>query len=283
MTHLKVGGVPEHFNLPWHLCIENGIFEDFDITVEWIDFPGGTGAMCQALRNKEIDIAIILTEGIIYDILKGSPSKLYSWYVTSPLIWGIHTASTSFANSIDFYEGKKYAISRYGSGSHLMAYVDANQRGWKLNEEQWVEVNNLDGARNALKENQAQLFLWEKFTTQPLVDNGEFKRIGICPTPWPCFAVAVREEIVQEKEESIQKVIECVQVEANILKSSNDAAEEIAKRYHLKEKNVEEWLSDTFWAENRKIEEEVINKVQDTLVKIGKIDSKEQPNFFIWN
>ncbi len=57
MKTIKVGGVPEHFNLPWHLCIEEKLFEDKDLNVIWKDFPGGTGEMNKALRSGEIDVA----------------------------------------------------------------------------------------------------------------------------------------------------------------------------------------------------------------------------------
>ena len=36
--------------------------------------------------------------------------------------------------------------------------------------------------------------MWEKFTTKPLVDTNTFRHIGDCPSPWPCFVIAVREE-----------------------------------------------------------------------------------------
>jgi sulfonate transport system substrate-binding protein len=42
---LRVGGVPEHFNLPWHLAIERGLFTKNGVEVEWTDIPNGTGAM----------------------------------------------------------------------------------------------------------------------------------------------------------------------------------------------------------------------------------------------
>nr|WP_317130383.1 hypothetical protein [Antarcticibacterium arcticum] len=84
MTTIRVGGVPEHFNLPWHLCIEEGDFEYEKINLEWIEFPDGTGAMNKALRNGEIDVAIILTEGIIKDITAGNPSKIIQTYIDSP-------------------------------------------------------------------------------------------------------------------------------------------------------------------------------------------------------
>jgi sulfonate transport system substrate-binding protein len=54
---VRVGGVPEHFNLAWHLAIESNQFKS---EIEWHDIPGGTGAMCKALRDNKLDIAIAL-------------------------------------------------------------------------------------------------------------------------------------------------------------------------------------------------------------------------------
>ena len=62
MTTIKIAGVPEHFNLPWHLAIENSDFNANEINLEWTDIPEGTGKLCQMLRNGETDIAVILTE-----------------------------------------------------------------------------------------------------------------------------------------------------------------------------------------------------------------------------
>jgi hypothetical protein len=39
--------------------------------------------------SGETDIAIILTEGIVKDIVAGNDSKIVQVYVESPLIWGI--------------------------------------------------------------------------------------------------------------------------------------------------------------------------------------------------
>lgn len=43
MKSLRVAGVPEHFNLPWHLADEEGAFESAGIDLQWIDVPEGTG------------------------------------------------------------------------------------------------------------------------------------------------------------------------------------------------------------------------------------------------
>lgn len=76
MKTLTIASVPEHFNFPWHLCMENGEFELEDIVLKWIDVKEGTGKQCQMLRNGETDIAVLLTEGIVKDIIAGNPSKI---------------------------------------------------------------------------------------------------------------------------------------------------------------------------------------------------------------
>jgi sulfonate transport system substrate-binding protein len=117
---IRIGGVPEHFNLPIHLAIENGDFAKKGIEIEWTTFKGGTGQMTRALRDDEVDVCVLLTEGIITDIIKGNLSKIISQYVTTPLIWGVHTAANNdLQHHSDIY-AKKYAISRFGSGSHLI-------------------------------------------------------------------------------------------------------------------------------------------------------------------
>lgn len=128
MKTIRIAGVPEHFNLPWHLCIESGEFEEVGLDVQWTDVPEGTGKMCQMLRNNETDLAIILTEGIVKDITDGNESSIIQQYVQSPLIWGIHVDKNASYSTVSDLENTKVAISRPGSGSHLMAVVNAEKQ-----------------------------------------------------------------------------------------------------------------------------------------------------------
>lgn len=137
MQTIRLGGVPEHFNLPIHLANEGGKFEKRGINLEWTTFKGGTGQMTKALRNKEVDACVLLTEGVITDIIRGNESKIVSIYVTTPLCWGIHTGAQNTLDNYDDIFSKTYGISRFGSGSHLMAIVDANSKGHKIQQEQF--------------------------------------------------------------------------------------------------------------------------------------------------
>lgn len=273
MKTFKIAGVPEHFNLPWHLCLENGEFEEAGIDLQWIDIPEGSGKMCQMLRDGETDIAVILTEGIVKDITAGNPSKIVQVYVESPLIWGIHVDAKSNFTSLTDLENAKVAISRMGSGSHLMSIVNAQNQGWKTNELQFEIVNTIDGAVDALSAGKADYFMWEKFMTKPLVDNGTFRRIADCPTPWPCFVIAVREELLQSHAQTIQHILEIINVTTAEFKDIPSINRTLAERYNQKTEDINQWLSQTRWSQ-KNITLETLNKVQNQLFDLNLINKK---------
>lgn len=273
MTTIRIAGVPEHFNLPWHLAIENGDFKKAAIDLKWTDVPEGTGKMCQMLRDGSTDIAIILTEGIVKDITAGNPSKIVQVYVETPLIWGIHVAAQSKYKTLTQLKGTKAAISRIGSGSQLMAYVNAGNQNWDANSLSFEIVNTIDGAVTALTEGTADYFMWERFMTQPLVDKGIFRRIADCPTPWPCFVIAVRDEILEKEPQIISKILEIINCNTLKFKELTNIVTKLTERFHQKEENIEKWLALTEWSQNQ-LSENVLNNVQNQLLELGIIDKK---------
>ncbi|MEW4924587.1 substrate-binding domain-containing protein [Algibacter sp. 2305UL17-15] len=265
MKTVNIGGVPEHFNLAWYLSLKNGEYKDEGINLRWHDYPGGTGAMCKGLRNGDIDIAVILTEGIIKDIIAGNPSKIVQTFVETPLIWGVHVADHSPYKKNDDLKGTKAAISRYGSGSHLMAYINAQNNNWNLEKDLDFEViNNLEGAIEGLTNNKADYFLWEKYTTKPIVDNGVFRRIDDCPSPWPCFVIAVREDFIKNDEDILKTILKIVNATTSEFKDIPSIDRTIANRYKQQIEDVQEWLEITEWSQEL-IDESTIMNVQKQL------------------
>jgi len=273
MKTIKIAGVPEHFNLPWHLCIENGEFEEVGIDLQWTDVPEGTGKMCQLLRDNETDIAVILTEGIVKDIVGGNPSSIVQTYVESPLIWGIHVAAESQHQTLSDLENTKVAISRYGSGSHLMAYVNAQNQQWHTENLQFEVVNTIDGAVEALTHGKADYFMWERFMTQPLVDKGVFRRVADCPTPWPCFVIAVRNEFLESNRQTIALLLEIINNTTIEFKEIPSIDRTLATKYNQKLEDIQTWLSLTKWAQ-KPLEEKVLNKIQNQLFDLKIIEKK---------
>ena len=273
MKTVKIVGVPEHFNLPWQLCLENGEFSEIGIDLEWTDIPEGTGKMCQMLRNNETDLAVILTEGILKDISNGNESVVLQQYVSSPLQWGIHVAASSLFQNISELENKKVAISRNGSGSQLMAIVNAKNEGWKSDDLNFEIVNTLDGAVVALTENKADYFMWDRFMTQPVVDKGIFRRIGVCPTPWPCFVIVARKEFYENNKAMINNLLEVINNTTIEFKQIPSIDKTLASRYEQKLEDIQEWLKITKWSQ-KQLTEKQFETIQIQLQDLGIIENK---------
>ena len=272
---IRLGGVPEHFNLPIHLAIENGSFESRGVNLEWTTFKGGTGQMTKALRNNEVDACILLTEGIIKDIIAGNQSKIISGYVNTPLIWGVHTGvDNNLQYHKEIYE-KQYAISRFGSGSHLMAIVDATVNDKKISRDQFTIIKNLDGALEALKDLSTDVFYWEKYTTKPYVDSGQLRRIGQFITPWPCFMIAATNEILEKEPDSIIRMLRTIHDSCDNFMQSDSHIPLVAERYEQKLKDVERWYHATEWAIHGWVSDKMLRSVLHNL-KVAEIINQEE-------
>jgi sulfonate transport system substrate-binding protein len=247
MVGLKIGGVPEHFNLPWRLAIEEGRFRNIGLELHWSDMTGGTGQMIKGLEHGTLDIAVLLTEGITKAILDGLKARIIQVYVTTPLRWGVHVPYHSDIKSVNQLEGRTFAISREGSGSHLMAFVKARQEGWDMNELKFNVVGDVYGGLWALENDQAQGFLWEKYTTHPFVEQQKCRYVDEVITPWPCFVIAVREEVLENHSALLNEMCCIVNRRAKEIKLDEDAVEVISWRYNLRSGQVANWLIETDW------------------------------------
>lgn len=278
MKRFKIGGVPEHFNLPWRLAIEEGRLNHLDVDMHWSDMSGGTGQMIKGLQAGTLDIAVLLTEGITKSILEGLDAKILSVYVKTPLRWGIHVPFNSEMKQAEDIKGQKFAISREGSGSHLMAYVNSFQKGWNTNELQFNIVGDVYGGLWALENDEAGVFLWEKYTTHPFVESEKCKCIGEVVTPWPCFVVAVRNEVIEKHGDLLKEVLEVVGQTAKEIKDGNNA-EEISWRYALKLEQAKSWLSETDWNYTGENSMKDYELVVDYLSKLNLITTEQKENW----
>ncbi len=274
-----IGGVPEHFNLPWRLLLEEGTLNKENIKLHWSDMTGGTGQMIKGLETGTLDIAVLLTEGVTMAILKGLKAKIVSVYVESPLCWGVHVPYDSVYNSIEELKDKVFAISREGSGSHLMTYIKALELGWDIDQMKFNVIGDIYGGIWALQNQAADGFLWEKYTTDPFVVQGKCRRIGEIITPWPCFVVAVREEILESNHVELNKIMELVLGRAKQLKKDTNAPDIFAWRYNLTNSEVSNWLNETNWSYEQTIPKEKFEEVVDYLAKTGLVHNKQTENW----
>jgi sulfonate transport system substrate-binding protein len=266
MSNLRLGGVPEHFNLPWRLALESGLSND---GCTWEDQPGGTGEMLRKLESGDLDMVSILTEGTVAAIAEGLAVTIVQVYVESPLQWGVHVPAGSRFESEADLAGARIAISRFRSGSHLMAYVQAERLGWDLTDDQWVVIGNLDGARTSFAAAESDLFLWDRFMTQPLVDNGEFRRVGVQPTPWPSCVIAVRNDALLGRTTEVGRVVDAVVAQANALHRRPGIVELLRERYELSADAAQGWLESTSFAPRAAFDPAIAADALATLGRAG--------------
>lgn len=272
LVKIRVGGVPEHFNLPWHLAKEKGWFAEAGIDLEWTDYPGGTGAMAKDLRADKIDVAIILTAGIVRDIINGNESRIIQQYIKTPLIWGAHCPAQSDFSNLPSLKGARFAISRKGSGSHLITYLLSKQLGWNTEKLNFVITGGLEGTRESFKKGESDCLLWEKYTTKPFVDSGEFKRVGEVTTPWPCFVIAGRDAFIEEYPDAIKAMQAVINKSAETFTESDNFVDLIAERYKLEKEDVAAWFEKTEWATDNSFKRDEIFELLVLLNETGIVD-----------
>ena len=278
---VRIVGVPEHFNLPWHLALEEGAFSSRGIDLAWTDVPEGTGKMAAMLNHGEADLAVILTEGLVKAVSAGTPALIVQEYIASPLLWGIHVAYSSPYEAEGDLKGKTTAISRFGSGSHLMAFVHASQKGWPLETLGFEVVHTLEGAVEALTSGTADYFMWEKFTTQPLVDRKVFRRIGVCPTPWPCFVIASTRDFTGQNASVLKAILEIINSYTLEFKQIPSIDRTLSNRYGQELHAIREWLSLTRWSQ-RQIEPQRIEIVVSTLSDLNLLSNSITTEELLW-
>ncbi|KAK4120985.1 hypothetical protein N657DRAFT_578759 [Parathielavia appendiculata] len=298
---LRVGFVPEHFSTPIHFAKKH-----YGLDAELIPFPSGTGHMITALRSSEIDVGIGLTEGWIAGLGKSQEAgdkdggyRLVGTYVETPLCWAISTgAKRPEIKTVDSLLSSKIGVSRIGSGSYVMGYVLADERGWILptagvggsNQQaspfsETVVLNTFENLRRAVNSGEADFFMWEYFTSKRYYDNGEIRKVGEIYTPWSSWKIVASTGLVQQGDGDGDKKLD-LRVDDLLdklnqgIKHFNENQEEavqyISTKLDYSEEDAREWLKTVrFPQRTQGVDFKVVVSTVETLckasvLKVGK-------------
>jgi len=244
--------------------------------------------MIEAFNNNEIDVGIGLTEAWVAGLGKRfadekgeRPIQTYhitGKYTTSPLLWALSTGGKrTDIKSVQELKRKKVGISRYGSGSHIMSYVLADQQGWLEEGKapfEFVVCGPFAPLREAVNSGKADFFMWEHFTSKKFYDNGELKRIGEIPTPWDGWHIAAHgvhadPRIINTLLPALEKGVE------HFEKYKEEAVELISTTMDYSKEDAEEWYKTvSFPKQPGTIDEAMIKKTFDLLKKAGVLNDK---------
>lgn len=272
MKSIRIIGVPEHFNFPFRLLFQENKLVDKGLEIKWIEESRGSGQMIQALNSGEADLAILLTESFFKEAETNPNLKMIGFHVESPLVWGVHVGSKQPFKEIKNVPDPHFLISRKGSGSQLMANVLIKESNFSWDKPAtFEEVGNMDGAAKAMELGNSGMFLWEKYTTSPMVKAGIMNRIGEVKSPWPCFVMVTTERAITDFEQELLLVRDEIYSISKQLISDPHLAGLISQSYHLDPKETIEWLSQTKWAISPAISKSELEKIVSNLQEFGII------------
>lgn len=253
--------------------------EDKENTFTLVECPSGTGQLIARLTNDEIDVAIALTDALIAGIAKGSKAyKLVGSYVNSPLKWAVVTGHDSPYERIADLQGTTLGISRYGSGSHTMAYVMALQQGWSTDQLDFRVNNDIRGLLNSVNEGSTSAFMWEWFTTKPFADTHGCRFIGAVPTPWPSWHVAAHPERASTTDLTtfLSTLTQHVQEFQKPESRAGPSVEFIKETFGYPEEDVKAWLQGVDYTRDcTQMEYEVIERTLSVLQEAGAVTPQE--------
>jgi hypothetical protein len=154
-----------------------------------------------------------------------------------------------------------------------MAYVNAHNNNWPTDNLQCEIINTIDGAVEALTHEKADYFMWERFMTKPLVDQGIFRRLDDCLTPWPSFVIVATDDLITKQPQVIDQMLQIINAKTIGFKEIPAINETIATRFNQKTTDIDQWISRTQWSQ-QPITNEMLNNIQNQLLKFAIIDKK---------
>lgn len=200
--------------------------------------------------------------------------------------WAVSTGRDSKHESINTLRDTTAALSRYGSGCHVMAFVLADQQQW-LSENQnkdeekapfaFKEFYNFKAMRDAVNDDTADYFMWEKFTTKPYHDSGEVKSIGEITPSWPAFLFAAHTDLLKENIEGLKKVLSVIQTATTEFRQDEDTAtKSIVDSFEYQKEDVSAWLKTVRYpTDHFEVSRQALEDTIKTLGKAGVVDSSK--------
>lgn len=276
LVPIRVAGVPEPFNLPFVLGLERRAFVRAGLEVKWRTVPEGTGEMCRLLEKGEVDVAVLVTEGAVRYMNSGAEVRMVATLVDSSLTWGVYLGNRSESKGPKDLKGVPYLISRFNSGSHLMAMMHAKKQGWTPTEKDFEVVNDLEGAMQRLASDKPATFLWENAITAKYVHAGDLRCVDLFKPDWPAFVVVARSAFMEEHSDALVRLMRVFRDQAKGLKEKKSAADMIAHRYGMTVLDAKEWLEEVKWSPRGAVDPASMAKVLAALAEVGLADLPAQ-------
>lgn len=180
-----------------------------------------------------------------------------------------------------------FNITNFFSGSYVMPFVLAYQKGW-TDEYKFNILQNFKNLRDAvnLKEGlePTDAFMWEIFTTKKYYTSGEIKNIGRIYTPWPSWVISASTNAISSNAKDLAAFTKSVEEGIEYFKNHQDEAVEwISTNLDYSAEDARAWLETvTFRKDTSSVDPEVVEKTI-TILKSAKVldNSADQAEYVV--
>eukprot|EP00762_Andalucia_godoyi_P003179 ANDGO_01101.mRNA.1 hypothetical protein CAOG_06123 len=297
---IRLGVVPEHFSAPFYWSsskndadqqwTNSGEEARESLTISLVTVPGGSGKMRELLERNELDGAIMLTEAAFLPFVKTEATPSYnvdSVVVDSPLMWSlVQSGKDSSVTDLSdiFVENCKIGVSRFGSGSHVMAallFRKHSKTRKPPTSSNFVVCNDLAGLLTGIQNGSIDVFFWEFSMLAPYVASGSLVRLRnpdppaidnvaeidyMFPPPWPSFVLVTRQGISSEHRAFLITAVESA-CDTFFKLPETDIVAFISSSLRLDQCEVRKWLSRTRFSDGRadvgKLRDHVTSSLRD--------------------
>lgn len=277
MKTVEIAAVPEHFTIPLLQGIKKNYFSECPIHIQ--EHPHGTGSMVRSLESRRVDIAIALTEGLVAAKLnEKSKLKVVATYVDSPLHWAsVAGYNNSQINSLKDLKDKTFGISRFGSGSHIMSYILADNEGWNASKDIKFKVaGGLEQLLQGVEKGEIDTFMWERYMLRPSVSGKRVKYIGDTITPWPCFMIAAHENFIENRGDELKKILIAIRKSTESFKANvEESLTDIQKYCSLNSEDSKTWFNDVRFSKDGSVSKKVLETTVKALTKTGVLETEK--------
>ncbi|KAJ3014068.1 hypothetical protein HKX48_005350 [Thoreauomyces humboldtii] len=251
--------------------------------------------MVKMLNEDSLDVAIALTEGLVAALSNSDQNfRIIGTYVSSPLTWSIATSPTGPHASTPSespgpeawkaLKGQRIGISRFGSGSHIIPFVLADELGWLETEDgepaepfEFVPLKNITGLVEGVRNGTCDAFLWERIMTKPHYDSKELHHLSNITPPWPAFMIAATKKALAHGKalQTMLKVITTMSISFMDGRDTGASIPYVAERFKLPEEDVKAWFSTVAYpADSQEVSVQVLDECVTVLKKAGVITEK---------
>lgn len=176
-------------------------------------------------------------------------------------------------------------MSRIGSGSYVMGFVLADQRGWLSSSSSsasssspyadTVVLDTFANLRRAVNSGEADFFMWEHFTSKRYYDSGEIRRVGEIYTPWSSWKIVASTKLTAAGGEMTDARLGDLFAKLDrgikhFNENHDEAVRYISTELDYSEEDAREWLKTVKFPEHTKgVDPAVVKKTVEILQKAG--------------